>query len=137
MKKSIFAVLFHRSENKDTEDRHKFCPRSADNWCKYQSNKVIGESTYKEKVSLPLVVKDALKPIFINLSNDNLFAKCVHGLTQNVNETLHVVLWSKCPKELYNARPIVEIAASSAMINFNEGARGIEQVMKRLGIAPG
>eukprot|EP00112_Aurelia_sp_Birch-Aquarium-sp1_P019844 Seg4999.1 transcript_id=Seg4999.1/GoldUCD/mRNA.D3Y31 product="hypothetical protein" protein_id=Seg4999.1/GoldUCD/D3Y31 len=137
MKKAIFAILFHCSENKDIEDRHKFCPRSADSWCKYQSNKITGESTYKEKISLPLAVRDVLKPIFTDLSSDHLLEKCVHGLTQNVNEALHGVLWSKCPKETFNARPIVEIAASSAVVNFNDGSKGIEEVMKRLGIAPG
>ena len=95
MKKSIFAILFHCSENKDIEYRHKFCPRSADSWCKYQSNKVTGESSYKEKTSLPLAVRDVLKPIFSDLSSDDLLEKCVHGLTQNVNEALHGVLWSK------------------------------------------
>lgn len=86
---------------------------------------------------MPLAVRDVLKPIFTDLSSDDLLEKCVHALTQNANEALHGVLWSKCPKDIFNARPIVEIAASSAVVNFNNGARGIEEVMKRLCIAPG
>ena len=136
MKKAIIAILFHCSENISLEDKYKFCPRSADSWCKYQSNKETRDSTYKEKISLPLAIRDVLKPIFIYLSSNGLLEKCAHDLTQNVNEALHGMLWSRCPNEMYNARPVVEMAASSAVFNFNDGGRRIEEVMKRLGIAP-
>jgi len=37
MKKAVYAILFHFTENKDASDRHKFCPRDANSWCKYWS----------------------------------------------------------------------------------------------------
>ena len=39
MKKSIAAVIHHCSENSNGED-HKFCPRSVNSWCRFQSDKV-------------------------------------------------------------------------------------------------
>ena len=38
---------------------------------------------------------------------------------------------------MYISRNVVEIATASAVINFNDGAHGIEEVMKCVGIIPG
>ena len=137
MKKSIIAILYHCSENEDLEDRHKYCPRTAESWCKYQSDKITNKNTYKTNISLPPAIRILLVPIFKDLSKDDLLMKCCHGKTQNVNEALHSVIWQRCPKEIYTARSVVEIAAASAAINYNEGAMGIRNVFRRLGIFPG
>ena len=47
MKKGIGAVLWHCSDIQDLEVRHQFCPKSIHSWCKYQSDKITGMSTYK------------------------------------------------------------------------------------------
>ena len=80
MKKSIIAILYHCSENDDQDDRHKFCPRSADSWCSYQSDKHTGENTYKVHVSLPAAITDLLKPTFNELSSDALLQNVHMGL---------------------------------------------------------
>ena len=54
MKKAIVGVLYHCCDIKDQDTRHQFCPRNAEYWCKYQSDKVTGKKTYKAKLSLPL-----------------------------------------------------------------------------------
>ena len=41
------AILYYISENECNEDRHKFYPRSADSWCKFQAVKITGKDTYK------------------------------------------------------------------------------------------
>ena len=63
MKKAIMSVLYHCCDIKDQDTRHQFCPRNAESWCKYQSDKVTGKKTYKAKLSLPLVIRDEIKPI--------------------------------------------------------------------------
>lgn len=45
MEKSVTAVLYHCSENSSQKDRHKYCPRSATSWCRYQTNKITGKKT--------------------------------------------------------------------------------------------
>ena len=138
MKKAVIAILFHCTDNANIEERHKFCPRTAESWCKYQAEKINNKTTkYKPNITIPAAIKDELEPIFRNLSADSLLKKCLHGQTQNVNEALHRVIWQKCPKEVYTARSLIEIATASAVINFNEGAGGAENVLKRLDIAPG
>lgn len=137
MKKAVIAILFHCSENVSMEERHKFCPRTAESWCKFQADQVTNKTTYKPNITIPVAIKNELMPIFKSLSADSLLEKCLHGQTQNVNESLHRVIWQKCPKAVYTSRNVIEIATASAVINFNDGAHGIEMVMKRLGITPG
>ena len=137
MKKSVFAILFHFSDNSALEDRHKFCPRSPDSWCKYQSDKITKMSTYTEKISFPPAIKTVLLPVFEDLAADNLLSRCLHGQTQNVNEALHQLIWQKCPKTVYVTRLTIEIATASAVLQFNDGATGVNHVVKRLGISPG
>ena len=137
MKKSVMAILFHCSESSDEEDRHKFCPRTEISWCKYQSDKITGKNTYKAHNCIPKAVKEVLIKIFKDLSSDVLLSKCLHGQTQNINECLHSLIWQRCPKEVHTSRMTMEIAAASAVVQYNEGATRINCVMKRLGIVPG
>ena len=46
IKKSVCAILYHCSANEDNEDRHKYCPRSAESWCKYQADKITGSYAF-------------------------------------------------------------------------------------------
>ena len=44
---------------------------------------------YKRSNTVPAAIKDDLEPIFMDLSTDSLFKKCLHDQTQNANEALH------------------------------------------------
>ena len=79
------AVLFHCSEASNLDTRHQVCPRSSENLCKFQADKINNTGLYKNKPGLPSVVRDAIEPVFMNFSDDNLFKKCLHGQTQNNN----------------------------------------------------
>ena len=35
MKKGVLTVLWHCTDLPDIGERHKFCPRQQDSWCKY------------------------------------------------------------------------------------------------------
>ena len=89
MKKVIDAVLFHCSESEFDEQRHLFCPRTENSWCKWQSDQITGKETYKTKISLPSAIKTLIKPIFVDLSNNSLLEKYLHHKTQNVKESLN------------------------------------------------
>ena len=128
MKKAILATLFHNSDIADEVVRHQFCPRFADSWCLWQSDKITKESRYKKRLSLPLPIKALLQPIFMDLSKDDLLSKCLHGKTQNNNESINNVIWKKCPKTTYVSRKHLEIAVNSAVIEFNDGNVGIKPV---------
>ena len=134
MKKSIAALIHHCSENDDAEDRHKFCPQSNDTWCKYQLDKVNNTSKYKKSINIPNAISELIKPIFSwkDLGSDKLLGRCLDGETQNVNESLNNVIWTRAPKSVYVGKNIIEIAVASAVLSFNDGAFGIIEVFKNL-----
>ena len=70
---------------------------------------------------MPIAVYDIVKPIFLDLSNYRLLKKCLHSKTQNANEALNNLIWTKCPKNVYVEREVL-------VINFNNGTCGILNV---------
>ena len=83
---------------------------------------------------MPTSVYDIIKPTFLDLSNDTLLKKCLHGKTQNENEALNNLIWTKCPNV---EREVLEMGVSSAVINFNNGACGILNVFHGANMEPG
>ena len=137
MKKAVGAVLFHCTNIPDEEAWHRFCPSTAESWCKWQTDKLNGTHEYKQKVNLPIAVKDILYPIFKDLSSDDLLSKRLHGLTQNANESINNMIWKKRPKNIFVGRRVLEIAAYSAAIECNDGKTGICKVADSLDLGSG
>ena len=137
MKKSIYASLFHNSEL-DPEERHKFCPRSMESWCKWQKQKAEGkEPTFTSTLDIPLAIHKLVLPIFKSLTSDELLSKCLHGKTQNANEALHGLIWQRCPKIRFSGRKVVEIAVASAVCHLNYGKDSIKNVLHTMALDSG
>ena len=98
MKKNIGAVLYHCTNFPDQFYRHVLCPVGPDSWCKWKKGNSAGNSNYTPKVNLPVWIYDIIKKDFEELSDDNLLRKCTHGQTQNSNEGLNSIIWSRCQK---------------------------------------
>ena len=88
-KKSFGAVLFHSSEANDLETQYHMRPSTNFRWCKYQADKINDTKTYKEKPGIPAIVRYKIKPVFLDLTDDRLLSKCLHGKTQNNNEAFN------------------------------------------------
>ena len=97
---------------------------------------MTGNNRYKEKVSTPKAIKETLLPIFKDLSDLQLLEKCLHGQTQNVNESLNGIILQKCPKKQLVLRHVLEIGASSAALQYDR-AKAIIHVMKRISVESG
>ena len=113
------------------------CPRTSESWCKYQADKINNTNTYNHKPELPIVMKDAIKNIFMDLSDIDLPKKCLHGKTQNNNEGINAIIWKRCPKDVYVGLTVPEIGTASAVINFSDGMVGITKVLTKLEVIPG
>ena len=107
----------------DNQERHAFCPRESNSWCKCWQNG--GNEDYKSSINLPKVIKDLLVPIFLDLRDDNLLSRCLEWTTQNPNEAFNQIIWKKCPKDIFISRHVLEIGVASAVINFNDGVMGL------------
>ena len=134
MKKAVGEILWHCTDFDSEEFRHRFCPLTPDSWCKFQKDKITGKTTHKNTINIPMWINKIIKPIFESLSSDSLLSKCLHGDTQNSNESLNNVIWVKCPKNVFVHRPVLELGVYSAVVEFNEGGNGISKVFNHFGI---
>ncbi|CAD6218328.1 GSCOCG00012915001-RA-CDS, partial [Cotesia congregata] len=89
--------------------------------------------TYTQDYSpLPPDVLKAIKPIYDDLSNDNLLSRCVGGFNQNNNESFNQLVWKICPKTMNTSFTIVQIAAYIATCIFNEGTNSLLMIMNAI-----
>ena len=91
----------------------------------------------KNNINLPKFIHDIIKPIFEDLSKDELLSKCLHGQTQNANESLNNIIWLKCPKRVYVKRSTLEMGVNAAVLEFNEGANSLSRVIQQYSIEDG
>ena len=118
------------------DEQHKFCPNSADSWCKYWIDSINGTQTYSEENRLAVVFKEELKPIFERFSDAELLGRCFKGLTQNQNKSINNVLWSMCPKTKLCCRQKVLLAVACSILKFNIGGASKAYILKCIGVKP-
>ena len=136
MQKAIHASLFHVASS-STNIWHDHCPKGVDSWCRYQQDLVTGNSTYKPGAGLPLIVIKVIKPIYNELSSDALLSKCLHGLTQNQNESFNGTIWERLPKTKYYSMTQLEFGVYDAVAYFNIGAKACILLYEKLKMLPG
>ncbi|ELU11930.1 hypothetical protein CAPTEDRAFT_216323 [Capitella teleta] len=83
---------------------------------------------------LPKFVVDAINPVFEALTKDDLLKKCLHGGSQNPNESFHHLIWECCPKTVFVGRRRLELGVFDAVLVFNGGE---SERLKNLNINPG
>ena len=82
---------------------------------------------------MPEVFLELLKPIFVDLSNEELLKRCILGTTQNSNESVNSLVWICCPKHKFHGPKTVKYAAASAVLAFNGGSSRSVRLMEKLG----
>ncbi|GFT74704.1 uncharacterized protein TNCV_562561 [Trichonephila clavipes] len=98
MSNCIWAIYFHKLST-DENPQHALCPMGEESWCGYNKSIVSGEK-YTHKHSLPDAVLLKLK-IFRDLTAKELLLKCLHGRTQNPNESFNNCVWNRVPKKTF------------------------------------
>ncbi|XP_011859127.1 PREDICTED: uncharacterized protein LOC105556642 [Vollenhovia emeryi] len=132
MKKEIWATLHHKIST-DLKPQHEKCPQGADSWCTWQRAKASGQlADYQHKPAMRQEIFNALRPVYEELTRDDLLQRCLGGYTQNNNECFNSTLWSMAPKTVNTGKKIVDIAADLATCNFNDGLKSIMEVMQVL-----
>ena len=119
------------------EAQHSYCPDGDDAWCKYKKDVLHGMHTYDRSKCLPFVFRGELIPIFVRLSLNDLLNSCKKGLTQNQNESLNNVLWTKCSKQIFIGKDRFTIAVCEAITTFNDGAQSTKTLFEKLRLACG
>ncbi|GFX39993.1 uncharacterized protein TNCV_2647561 [Trichonephila clavipes] len=56
-----------------------------------------------------------------DLANPELLKKCLHGGTQNPNESVNNVIWSRVPKKTFVQQEVLSLGTYDAVSSFNMG----------------
>lgn len=132
MKKAVWATFYHKCFT-DASPKHQYCPEGEDSWCSWQQANPKGTlNDYTHNPALHAKVIEAIKPIYVDLSKDELLERCLGAFHQNNNECLNSVIWKFAPKTSWSGRPTVETAANIASILFNNGHIGLINVLEIL-----
>ncbi|XP_037906116.1 uncharacterized protein LOC119648436 [Hermetia illucens] len=86
---------------------------------------------------LPSDISSAIKPIYEELSKEELLERSVGGFTQNNNESLNQLIWKITPKILPAGSKILDIAAYVAAGTFHEGIAALLLLMHSMDLKLG
>ena len=131
MQAAVRATLFHVASSKQNNWHYPH------RWCKHNRDIANKTTTYKPGPGLPLDIVMKLKPIFEELSNEKLLKKCLHGLTQNQNESFNATIWERLPKTRYVSRTQLEFGVYDAVAIFNIGRKASILIFEMLDMIPG
>lgn len=133
MKKAIIAIVYH-SISTDEKPQHSYCPDGSNSWCKYNKLSKLERKSFKHKNPIPKAVGTEILLIFEELSKDELLKKCLHGKTQNLNESFNHLVWERAPKTLYSRLINFKICAYDAVLCWNDGVHSRIHVLMKLGM---
>ena len=131
---NAILVSFDHFSSTDEKPQHDWCPVGACSWCYYQKALAIGQEpgAHRTNVGTPLApdVAEHVKEVYTRLAHVDLLKRCTLGKTQNANENLHSVVWSKSPKTTFVGLQHVVSATCSAVSQFNAGIKNMYKVMQ-------
>ncbi|KAL8604346.1 hypothetical protein ACOMHN_028109 [Nucella lapillus] len=136
------TIYYNNCYSTDSKPRHELCPVGADSWCFYQTalaqHQVPGP--HKTLIHTPLnheKLHQHLKPVYERLTDTQLLSRCVSGKTQNSNECLHSLIWSRCAKDKFASRRRVQFAVFTAISEFNFGPAAAQDTASFFGFHQG
>ncbi|XP_066932065.1 uncharacterized protein [Clytia hemisphaerica] len=130
MVKSTKASMFH------VAGYHDNCPNHKDSWCQYNLDKLNGTNFYKKK-GFPLDVRQAILPTYNDLCTREKLEKCLHGRTQNANESFNGMIWNRIPKANHVGLHILSFAVYDAISHFNNGGIAAYNILTKMNMEAG
>ena len=86
---------------------------------------------------LPKNVIFHVEPIYNDLVKPDELRKCIHGKTQNQNESFNSLIWERAPKYRYYGFDKLEFAVYDAVANFKNGRQACLNIFKEVNVIPG
>ena len=78
-----------------------------------------------------------IKPIFEEFTADKQLVKCLHGKTQNANESFNATIWERVSKSYYVSLTQLKFGVFDAVANFNIGRKASILIFEILNMVPG
>ncbi|GFW67565.1 uncharacterized protein TNCV_3392361 [Trichonephila clavipes] len=118
---------------------HGQCPVGPDSWCKFQRATFHGKMHIDTGKGLPQEIIKIIKPHYMKLCDKHLLNKCLHGKTQNANESFNGILWKFIPKDIFVELQTLRLGVHIHMtvIQFNKGFRGLLDVLNQVQVQVG
>ena len=136
LKNKLLASFFHIASSEEF-NYHTYCPATSDSWCQYQRDQINGTNLNKHGKGFDPDVLKHVKPEYTKLTADSELAKCLHGQTQNANESLNSLIWERASKSRYCGLTKLKLCVYDAISYFNYGAQSILDTLKLLSIDAG
>ena len=117
MKAGVLACFFNVASSKKNNWHYLHCLTGPNSWCKYNNDNANGTQLYKSGTGLPMVIVAKLKQIYADLGKDSELEKCLHGKTQNANESFNTKDLHVIPK-----KPVIihrDLNSSNILIKSN------------------
>ena len=126
MKSVRMASLYHIWGYQDN------CPKCEHTWCQFQKDKQDNTNYYKSRVHLPVDVGKSILPIYQSLCNSEMSEKCLHGKTQNANESFNRMIWNRVPKATHVRLDALFVSVYHAIAHINNGEKAALDIMELL-----
>ena len=82
-------------------------------------------------------VRQAILPTYNDLCQREHLVKCVHGRTQNANESFNGMIWNRVPKANHVGLDILSLAVYDAISHFNDDGVAAYNIFTHMKMAPG
>ena len=105
--------------------------------CQYQRDVANGTNMHKPGPGLSDNIIAHVKPIYQDLVKPEILKRCLHGLTQNQNESFNSMIWERAPKYRYCGFDKLEFALYDAVANSMMVDRQLRIFFKMLNVEPG
>lgn len=117
---------------------HDKCLPGSDSWCWHQREIVSGSTDpdigdRKQSTFLSEDVAAHVKGVYERLTDASLLSCCLLGKTQNTNESLHSLIWLRCPKHLWSGYRQVFVACLLDLGECNMGSRATHIFLEGVG----
>ncbi|XKL59926.1 hypothetical protein PGB90_000942 [Kerria lacca] len=137
MKRAVWAIYFHLWSS-NQRPLHGLCPKGSESWCKYQKAVASNEVYQHDKHGhYPDTIMDEMKQIFKDLANVDLLQKCLHKATQNANECVNSIIWTRLPKTAFVQLNTLRFGVYEAITTFNKGNITKCLILNQLGMQVG
>ena len=113
------------------------CPKTSDTWCQYNKDKLDGTSLFKSKGGLPMDIRKDILPVYVDLCKPEKLSKCLHGKTQNANESLNGTIWNRVHKTTHVGLSTLAVGVYDAISHFNIGEKAALNVCGLMNIESG
>lgn len=130
MRKAIWSTYYHKCSI-DEKPQHTYCPTGEESWCAWHRTEAAGTvKDFIHEIHRSAKLFRKIRPIYEDLSKDDLLERCLGGNTQNDNESL---LWHFTPKHHCGLKTI-EIANYLVVGTFSEGYYTVLKVFETMAV---